>query len=122
MVFYTLDFEAAESLFLGQLDPNCVESVYMCRGGVRDEEFSSMSTLTRFKAPTGTSDSVAVRDLLSKAGDNFNLILESKQPSVLVLGRIEVLKSSQLCDGGKSQEYAVIVDYAFPEEKTIKSF
>jgi hypothetical protein len=124
MEFYTLDFEPAKSLFLGQLDPNLVDAFIMVVDGSSLTQATGwqFTKLTRMSVDKDLTHCIAVRELITKASAEFNEMLEAKSTQFVMFSRFEVLKALELSRDGQSVEYAFIVEYGFPSDKGMVSF
>lgn len=116
MEFYTLSFDSAKSIFLGQLLSSSVESFLISQQPKRLGSGPTFlnTKLTRLKVKEGTLDSVALRELTTKASEEFNEAFERTPVELVKFFRFEAFKAIRPCDGGRNREYAFIVQYEIP--------
>lgn len=124
MDFFTLQFEAATSLFVGQLNQGGLENVIVAPPSKRKDERNCYRSTKLFRiiVDAGTLEHMAVRELISKASDEFNEIIEGASISTAEFTRLDVLKGVQPLNGGTQIEYGFLVDFSFPEVKTIQGY
>lgn len=117
MEFYTLPFDSAKSIFLGQLNPSLIQSYAIISESrrLKDDEVVKYNDLTRIKVREGTLDSVAMEALLSKASEEFNELFENVPAKIVKFFKFQAYKAIRSSDGGRNREYAFLVQYEVPK-------
>jgi hypothetical protein len=123
MDFYTLDYIFAETQFTAALSANLREGFVFTRLSDRMEGPSVIKThLNRIEVPASMMEHLAAQSVVDEGVAYFTRLLTESPIDDIRFTRIDVLKALNPSADGSTRTFALLVEYAVPAAKTIKTF